>query len=141
MRPIQSFSALSGIISALHSPRMEAPTPQKEPEMGALSSGSPSPGAQNPSEGALVPAARPRDHEDGLQLNPRLAQLAVELDVAIPVRDFRVRNLLVLEPGQVIQTQWQQGEDMPLAARGTQLAWSEFEVVDSRLAVRVTRLA
>jgi flagellar motor switch protein FliN len=65
----------------------------------------------------------------------------VELDVAIPVRDFRVRNLLVLEPGQVIETQWQQGEDMPLAAGSAQLAWSEFEVIDSRLAVRITRLA
>jgi hypothetical protein len=30
---------------------------------------------------------------------------------------------------------------MPLAAGDVQLAWSEFEVVDSQLAVRVTRLA
>jgi hypothetical protein len=30
---------------------------------------------------------------------------------------------------------------MPLAAGEVQLAWSEFEVVDTQLAVRVTRLA
>jgi len=30
---------------------------------------------------------------------------------------------------------------MPLAARDTQLAWTEFEVVESKLAVRITRLA
>ena len=52
-----------------------------------------------------------------------------------------MRNLLALEPGQVIETQWAHGEDMPLAAGEVQLAWSEFEVVDSQLAVRVTRLA
>ena len=46
-----------------------------------------------------------------------------------------------LQPGQVIETQWAHGEDVPLAAGDVQLAWSEFEVVDSQLAVRVTRLA
>jgi len=70
-----------------------------------------------------------------------IARLPVELDVAIPVREFRVRNLLALEPGQLIETQWTQGTDMPLSAGDVQLAWSEFEVVDSQLAVRVTRLA
>ncbi len=33
------------------------------------------------------------------------------------------------------------GEDVPLSAGDVQLAWSEFEVVDTQLAVRVTRLA
>ncbi len=61
--------------------------------------------------------------------------------MAVPVRDFRVRNLLALEPGQVIETQWAHGEDLPLSAGAVQLAWSEFEVVDSQLAVRVTRLS
>ncbi len=61
--------------------------------------------------------------------------------MAVPVRDFRVRNLLALEPGQVIESQWGHGDDVPLAAGEVQLAWSEFEVVDTQLAVRVTRLA
>jgi flagellar motor switch protein FliM len=65
----------------------------------------------------------------------------VELDVAVPVREFRVRNLLALEAGQVIETQWTHGEDIPLASGAVQLAWSEFEVVDAQLAVRITRLA
>jgi flagellar motor switch protein FliN/FliY len=105
----------------------------------------PSSAAELSSEAALVPSALSADLEEdvekGLRLNARVAGLPVELDVAIPVRGFRVRGLLVLEAGQMIQTQWQQGEDMPLAAGDTQLAWSEFEVIDSRLAVRVTRLA
>ena len=69
-----------------------------------------------------------------------MARLPVELDVTVPVRGFRVRNLLALEPGQVIETHGAHGEDMPLGAGDVQLAWSEFEVVDTRLAVRVTRL-
>lgn len=70
-----------------------------------------------------------------------MARLPVELDVAMPVREFRVRNLLALSPGQVIETEWGHGEDVPLASGEVQLAWSEFEVVDSQMAVRVTRLA
>jgi flagellar motor switch protein FliM len=73
-------------------------------------------------------------------LTAPLARLPVELDVAVPVREFRVRNLLTLEPGQVIESRWAHSEDMPLAAGAVQLAWSEFEVVDSQLAVRVTRM-
>jgi flagellar motor switch protein FliM len=120
---------------------MDAPTSLPGPKTEALPDAAPSSDAETPSEAALVPSVHPRDQEEGLQLNPRLARLAVELDVAIPVRDFRVGNLLVLEPGQVIETQWEQGEDMPLAAGSVQLAWSEFEVIDSQLAVRITRLA
>jgi hypothetical protein len=41
----------------------------------------------------------------------------------------------------VIKSQWVHGEDLPLASGDVQLAWSEFEVVDSQLAVRLTRLA
>lgn len=67
--------------------------------------------------------------------------LPVELDVAVPVREFRVCNLLALDCGQIIETQWGHGEDVPLAAGDVQLAWSEFEVVESQLGVRVTRMA
>jgi flagellar motor switch protein FliN/FliY len=73
-------------------------------------------------------------------LNPTVAQISVEIDVAVPIRKFRVRNLLALSTGQVIGTEWLEGEDLPLGARGAQLAWTEFEVIDQKLAVRVTRL-
>jgi flagellar motor switch protein FliN/FliY len=74
-------------------------------------------------------------------MSAAVARLPVELDVSVPVREFRVRNLLALAPGQLIETRWALGEDMPLAAGEVQLAWSEFEVVETQLAVRVTRLA
>jgi flagellar motor switch protein FliN/FliY len=76
-----------------------------------------------------------------LRLSPPLERLPVGLAVSVPVREFRIRNLLALGPGVLIETQWGQGEDLPLASGEVQLAWTEFEVVDTRLAVRVTRLA
>jgi flagellar motor switch protein FliN/FliY len=70
-----------------------------------------------------------------------VARLPVEVEVAVPVRDFRVRNLLALEPGVVVASHWSHGDDMPLSAGDVQLAWTEFEVVVSTLAARVTRIA
>jgi hypothetical protein len=51
-----------------------------------------------------------------------------------------VRSLLALEPGHLIESQWGNGVDVPLASGNVQLAWSEFEVIDLQLAVRLTRL-
>jgi flagellar motor switch protein FliN/FliY len=76
----------------------------------------------------------------GLGIPATLAGLPVGLAVAIPIRGFRVRNLLAMAPGEIIETQWGHGEDLPLASGEVQLAWTEFEVVDTKLAVRVTRL-
>jgi hypothetical protein len=76
-----------------------------------------------------------------LSLSPAFARMPVGLVVAVPVRMFRVRDLLAIAPDSVIETQWGHGEDLPLSSGDVQLAWTEFEVVDTRLAVRVTRLA
>jgi flagellar motor switch protein FliN/FliY len=92
-------------------------------------------------EQALVPSSHPLIEGAGKALSAAIGRLPVELDVTVPVRNFRVRNLLTLEAGVVIESQWAHGEDMPLSAGEVQLAWSEFEVVDTQLAVRVTRLA
>jgi flagellar motor switch protein FliN/FliY len=78
--------------------------------------------------------------EEAEPLRPVIRRLPVELDVMVPVRDFRVRNLLALEPGQVIESRWGNGEDVPLSAGAVQLAWTEFETIDNQLAVRITRL-
>jgi flagellar motor switch protein FliN/FliY len=86
-----------------------------------------------------VPVSLPSEAEP--VFSARISQLPVALGVAIPVREFRVRQLLALAPEQVIETQWSHGDDLPLSAGDVQLAWSEFEVVETRLAVRVTRLA
>jgi len=89
---------------------------------------------------ALVPSPHPPPNDSGIVLTLPLARLPVELDVSVPVRRSRVRNLLALEAGQLIESEWGHGEDVPLSAGQVQLAWSEFEVQDTQLAVRLTRL-
>jgi flagellar motor switch/type III secretory pathway protein FliN len=113
----------------------------------------PSPGADRPrepdpaiaaeiaAEQSLVPSPHPLGQDEFMVLSAPMARLPVELDVAVPLRGFRVRTLLTLSPGQVIESQWGNGEDVPLSSGAVQLAWSEFEVIDTQLAVRVTRLA
>jgi flagellar motor switch protein FliN/FliY len=130
-------------------------TPPQAPAAGARR-GPAKPGA-NPAEQAKAGQAKAEPAKAELSLAPvsppgkegedepafvwPVANLPVELDVVIPVRSFRVRTLLALAPGHVIETRWSSGEDMPLAAGPVQLAWSEFEVIDTQLAVRITRLA
>jgi flagellar motor switch protein FliM len=89
---------------------------------------------------ALVPSLKAPVHEQ-FRPSPQVARLPVELDVAVPVPEFRLRNLVDLQVGQVIETQWEHAEDLPLAAGDVQLAWTEFEVLDRQLGVRITRLA
>ena len=92
-------------------------------------------------EQALVPSAHGREEGGAIVFSPPILRLPVELDVSVPLREFRVRNLLALEPSMVIESGWGHGEDVPLAAGDVQLAWSEFEVIETQLAVRVTRMA
>jgi flagellar motor switch/type III secretory pathway protein FliN len=90
---------------------------------------------------ALVPSPHAPLGPEAMVLTAQVSRLPVELDVSVPIRNFRVRNLLALEPSHIVESGWGHGDDVPLAAGKVQLAWSEFEVVDTQLAVRVTRLA
>lgn len=74
-------------------------------------------------------------------LTAMAAQLPLQLDLRVPLPKFRVQNLLSLEKGHVIETAWPHTEDLPLWSGGVQLVWTEFEVVDQKLGVRITRLA
>jgi len=69
-----------------------------------------------------------------------LAGLPMQLDVTVPLPGFRVQDLLALEKGAVLESRWPHAEDVPVWCGGVQLVWTEFEVVDQKLAVRVTRL-
>jgi flagellar motor switch protein FliN/FliY len=63
------------------------------------------------------------------------------LSVEIPVPGFTVSNLLGLECGRVIDTRWTVGEDVPLLINKVLIAWSEFEILNNHIAVRLTELA
>ena len=71
---------------------------------------------------------------------PVVDWLPVPLAVGLPVPGFRVRDLLTLEVGSVVSTDWPNGDDLPLSAGAVQLAWVDMEAVEQAMAVRLTRL-
>ena len=109
----------------------------------------PPPNAAPEPQVALVPAENPVENQPGNPAPPQsqidsqsvVARLPVELELGVPIHDFRVRNLLALEPGILVGSQWSHGDDLPLSAGDVQLAWTEFEVVVNNLAARITRIA
>jgi flagellar motor switch/type III secretory pathway protein FliN len=113
---------------------VHAPGSLPEPESELARAG------RNAAEVALIPSADRNAPPGQLLLSAPLARMPVELDVAVPIPEFRVRNLLALAPGQLIESVWGHGEDVPLASGQVQLAWTEFEVIETQLAVRITRL-
>jgi len=130
------------LLATILLPYRQMATTHPLPAQKAVTVPEPDSAAQNlkANDQALVPSLPQGRESDSIALSAPMARLPVELEVSVPIRDFRVRTLLALEPGEVLGTEWAPGEDMPLLSGDVQLAWSEFEVVDSQLAVRVTRL-
>jgi flagellar motor switch/type III secretory pathway protein FliN len=69
-----------------------------------------------------------------------LSQLKVSLRAAVGLNRFKVRDLLVLKEGQVFESISPDTEDVAVMVGKVQLGWSEFEVVEQRMALRLTRL-
>lgn len=67
--------------------------------------------------------------------------LTCNLSVDLPLPNISLKDLLVLHVGSLVNTHWMLGNDVPLRVNGQLLAWCEFEIVDGKLAVRVTELA
>jgi flagellar motor switch protein FliM len=68
-----------------------------------------------------------------------LSQLRVTMRAGIELR-FTVQDLLTLKEGQVFESLSPATDDVPVKVGQTQLGWSEFEVQDQRMALRLTRL-
>ena len=71
----------------------------------------------------------------------RLRELACKLTIEIPVPHFTVAMLLRLAPGDLVNSEWLQGTDVPIQVNGKLIGWTEFEVLGDQLAVRITELA
>jgi flagellar motor switch protein FliN/FliY len=69
-----------------------------------------------------------------------LEGMECEVGVRVPVPNFRVRDLLRLQSGSVLSASRLLTQDLPLEVNACQVAWCEFEVVERRLAVRITEL-
>ena len=72
---------------------------------------------------------------------PLLSRIPMRLIAGIPLPNFRVKDLVGLKPGQMLSSTWLSTDDVPLKIGSVQLSWSEFEVVEQRMAIRLTRLA
>lgn len=71
---------------------------------------------------------------------PKVCRLDLMLAVEIPLIRFKVQDLLRLSEGQVFESAFSDTEDVPLRVGDVQLGWTEFEVVDQKIALRLTRL-
>jgi flagellar motor switch protein FliN/FliY len=67
--------------------------------------------------------------------------LPCTVSLELPVVHFTIGDLLTLTTGSVIATSCHQTGDLPLRVNGLLIGWTEFEVIDDRLAVRITELA
>ena len=72
---------------------------------------------------------------------PLLSRIPMCLTAGIKLPRFKVRDLLALKVASVVETPSTSGSDVPLHCGLVQLGWAEFEVVEQRLSVRITRLA
>jgi flagellar motor switch protein FliN/FliY len=72
---------------------------------------------------------------------PMISHLPVTLGVRIPLHHFKVGDLLKLRSGQTIESRWAVTEDVPLKVGVLPVSRGEFEVVEDRMALRLTRLA
>jgi flagellar motor switch protein FliM len=88
---------------------------------------------------AIVPAWMMRIEEHPSW--PLLSRMTVTTMAGVPLSGFKIGDLLRLKPGQIVESKWPDTEDIPLKAGDIQVAWSEFEVLDQHLLVRLTRLA
>jgi flagellar motor switch protein FliN/FliY len=118
--------------------------------MDALSHESPSTANPSGEKSAIVPCVSgpsgPEDSEEtpGVaagRRDQRLDRLPMQLDVILKVKTFRVEDLLAMEKGTVVETSHEHSQDVPVRCGGALLVWAEFEVLEQKLAVRVTRLA
>lgn len=88
----------------------------------------------------LIANSNPSIVHDPLKWGPML-ELPCELTLDLPVSRFTIADLLRLDPGAVLETQWANGNDVPVRINEELIAWAEFEVVGNRLAVRLTEWA
>jgi flagellar motor switch/type III secretory pathway protein FliN len=148
---LQSSRSISGHLSALSLNIMATQTQAARPEMktDGTAHGEAALTAVHAGHHAQNQPGDPGHHSAGLVglagltasgSNSALAGLPLQLDVTVPIPNFRVRDLLSLEKGAVHATEWPYGDDVPVWCGGAQLVWTEFEVLDDVMAVRVTRV-
>jgi flagellar motor switch/type III secretory pathway protein FliN len=63
------------------------------------------------------------------------------VSVEIPLQRFTIADLSSLASGSVVTTACPRNSNVQLFVNGQMIAWTELEVIDDRLAVRITEIA
>jgi flagellar motor switch/type III secretory pathway protein FliN len=86
-----------------------------------------------------IPVVPSADHTKSVAMN--FGWLPCQLSLEVPVTKFTVGDLLRLGRDSIVETAFRSTSDIPLRANGLLIAWTEFEVIGNRLAVRITEMA
>jgi flagellar motor switch protein FliN/FliY len=71
---------------------------------------------------------------------PEAAELPCTLYVALEVPHFTIRDLLSLSVNSLVDTRRREGAHVPVLVNSIMVGWAEFDVIDGRLAVRMTEM-
>jgi flagellar motor switch/type III secretory pathway protein FliN len=66
--------------------------------------------------------------------------LSCRLNVSFEIPEFTIRDLLSLQVDSIVDTQRREGAHVPVVVNGGMVAWAEFDVIEDRLAVRLTEM-
>lgn len=71
---------------------------------------------------------------------PEALELPCRLSVDLDIPHFNIGNLLSLRVNFLVDTRRREGAHVPVRVNGVMVAWAEFDVIDGRLAVRMTEM-
>ena len=71
---------------------------------------------------------------------PEALELPCHLCVALDVPHFTIRDLLELSVNSLVDTRRREGTHVPVLVNEVMVGWAEFDVIDGRLAVRMTEM-
>ncbi len=71
---------------------------------------------------------------------PEALELPCRLNVSLEVPHFTIRDLLSLRVNSLVDTRRTEGAHVPVKVNGVMVGWAEFDVLDGRLAVRLTEM-
>jgi flagellar motor switch/type III secretory pathway protein FliN len=69
-----------------------------------------------------------------------ISGLQCHLSVALRVEGFRVRDLLALEIGSILNSPSNASDPVPVWVNGVRIGLAEFDVLGARLAIRMSEL-
>ena len=71
---------------------------------------------------------------------PEALELPCQLNVALEVPRFTVRDLLSLSVNSLVDTRRREGAHVPVLVNSVMVGWAEFDVIEGQLAVRMTEM-